>query len=361
MRRLTIACMLLALAGHGAAAAEPAAAVEMRLLAANLTPYVGEEVLVTLEIRTRQQPARPLRPFWPELAAATVEDLPFPPPQRGIDATGPFLLQQVRCALVPLHSGPLVLSGAGVESDAGRQEAAPLRLRVRSLPVRGRPDGFAGGVAHAELDLAAGGRGTREVVLTLRGHGALQRLPAPVPRLGAEEQLVLLAEERSGTAEGERQRSWRYLYLPGEERAGHLTFSLPLFDPQEGRYRTLRAGVQQASWFGVAAAVAAGSGAALLCWRYRRRRRMLTLEALLALRLGESANGLSRRQIRARLGGAGLSPALLTQLDTLWDAEDRRFAPGAPTAADLTQSRQRLARALRRARRKSIDKRRRIL
>lgn len=360
--RLLLALLLYAVlrAAPASAAGEPPP--DVRFLLSNSTPYAGEEVVLTLEVRYRQRPGGRMAVRWPPLDSCVVADLPPLPPRREESADGALLVESARRLLRPLTPGRLHLAG-GIELHEALLPAPPLALRVRPLPASGRPAAFAGAVGTVAMELAATGSGTREVALVLRGDAPLDVFPPPQPRLGRGERLIPLGETFSGEAGEVRERSWRYLYLPGEERCGKLAFTLAVFEPATGGYRLLQAELPQGKsgeWSPVTGMVAAAAvlGGLLLVVRTRRRRPS-SLEHLLAQTLGRPAGGLSRERILAGLRECGIAAATIAELERVWEAEERqRFAPLPRfSAAEDLAARQRKV-ALRLA--NDIDKYRRI-
>lgn len=316
----------------------------VRLLLSNSAPFVGEELVLTLEVRYRQRPGGQMTLRWPRLDGCVVTDLPSLPPRREEGADGSLLVENARRLLRPLTAGRLRLAG-GIELHGAYLPAPPLDLRVRSLPESHRPAAFTGAVGEMALELQAAGSGTREVEVTLRGNAPLDAFVLPEPRLGRKERLIALGETFSGEAGEVRQRHFRYLYLPGEGRRGRLAFTLAFFDPASQRYRLLQAALPQerrGHWTVTATLSAALVALLVILWR---RRRPASLEQLVARALGRPFRGLSRGQVLAALRQHGIPAAIVEDLAALWEAEDRRrFAPRSlPAPADLSVRRRTVA------------------
>lgn len=327
---------------------------QVRLLATNPAPFVGEEFILALEVRSAGRPGA-IAPRWPGLDPFAAVELPFPPPRRETDGTTTWLVQRAEQALIPLAPGTFTLSGAGVTTGTTFVPAAPINVRVRPLPVAGRPAGFAGAVGEVAMTLAAGGRGSREVILALHSHAPLDAFPLPTPHLDRTERLVLLSDTISGAAPGERQRTVRYLYLPGAERQGTLRFTLPLFHPHSEDYALLEAGIarRQSLLPWLAATLLLLPTTALFIWR-RRHPAPRSLPQVLTRLVGQPVSGLSRQQIATALQHRGIPPQLLDDLRQHWAAEDaRRFAPGAAT---MPPEERETAAGLARRLRKAVDK-----
>jgi hypothetical protein len=323
-------CLMMAttlLAGPSLAAEPP---VETRLLLSNPTPYVGEEVTLTLEVRYARHPGGLLAIRWPRFESCVTEELPPLPPRREEGSQEPVVVEAARRLVRPVAAGRLLFEG-GVDLRGRYLPAAPVTLRVRPLPAAGRPEGFAGAVGSVVLELQAAGVGTREVAVALRGNAPLDAFPPPLPALPRGERLVPLGDSLEGVAGGERTRTFRYLYLPGEGRRGELAFSLAVFDPAAASYRVLHASLDAPAdtgrpghWAAAGAALAAFA----LLWLRHRRRRPADLEQVLAGAMGRPTAGLPRETILEALRRRGATEASLAELVRFWEAGDRaRFAP----------------------------------
>lgn len=332
------------------------AAPQVRLLVSNPAPFVGEEFILALEVRTSGRPGA-IIPRWPGLDPFAASDLAFPPPRRETSGTTTWLVQRGEKSLIPLAPGTFTLTGAGVQAGGAFAPAAPVNIRVRPLPAHGRPTDFAGAVGEVAMTLSADGSGSREVALTLRGHAPLNAFPRPVSHLGSGERLVPLGESFSGAAPGERQRTWRYLYLPGAGREGELHFTLAIFHPQKEGYAALTAGIGRSftllPWLTGGLLLLATAAFACGWWRGRHPLPRSLPEVLTRL-VGQPASGLSRRQIERALRRRGVSSQLLSDLRHHWAAEDAaRFAPGvSPSLTQQCEAAAGLARRLR----KAVDK-----
>lgn len=345
---LLLSLLLFTVLWPAAAVAAGEAPPEVRFLLSNSAPFVGEEVVLTLEVRYRQRPGGRMAVRWPRLDGCVVADLPPLPPRREEGADGALLVESARRLLRPLAAGRLSLAG-GIELHQTFLPAPPLALRVRSLPAGGRPAAFTGAVGAVALELRADGSGTREVGVTLRGNAPLDAFPLPEPRLGRKERLIALGETLSGEAGEVRQRRFRYLYLPGEGRRGRLAFTLAVFDPASQRYQLLEAELlreMRGRWDAAPVIAALGAVLVTLLLMLRRRRRPSSLAHLVARALGRPVRGLSRAQLLAGLREYGIPAAIIEDLVGVWEAEDRRrFAPRTLSAApeDLFAMRRRVA------------------
>jgi hypothetical protein len=323
------------------------APLAVRLLVANSAPYAGEEVVLTMEVRHHGRPQGRPSVRWPLLDHFTVEELPSLPPRREEDETGTILVESARRLLRPLIPGRHTLSG-GVDLGGTFTAAPELELRVRPLPDRGRPPDFDGAVGEVDLELKAEGTGTREIAVILRGNAPLRAFASPRVAAGRDERLIPLGEVFSGVAGKARDRTFRYLFLPGDGRRGNLAASLPLFDPRTGRYRMLGASISDGSsgrgWAGLLAAMLLCAGA---WFTARRRKKDLSLEAALSRVLGRPSAGLCRERILAELGRAGVRKTVTAELAGLWEAEDRARFGGRSQAVETAEWRRRVAAGLR--------------
>ncbi|ALC17107.1 hypothetical protein DSOUD_2345 [Desulfuromonas soudanensis] len=336
--------VLLLLPSPGSAA--PLPLLEARLLVSNSAPYLGEEVILTLEVR--RQGALRERPSlaWPLLDDFLQEELPPLLPRRETTAEGEILVESGRTLLRPLKTGTLRLSGGGVSLGEDFIAAPPLRLRVRPLPEEGRPSDFSGAVGRYTLTLRGEGTGTREVRLEIGGTGVLSNVPAPRAAPGRGERLVFLGDDLSFTEET-ALRTLRYLYLPGEGEKGSLAFTLATFDPQEESYRLLSASLNPppGRWgaWALRILLPLAGVSALALWG-RQQRRNADLDYLLARLLGRAPRGLSRREIAATLMQSGVRTETWTALERLWEEEDLcRFGPVPRRGQNLRARRRRLA------------------
>jgi len=340
-----------------AGAEEPAS---VRLLLSNSAPYIGEEVVLTLEVRYRQRPGGTMAVRWPQLNGCISSELPPLLPRREEGMEGPLVVESARRLLRPLNAGRFNLSG-GIELRQQFLAAPPLSLRVRPLPTAGRPEAFAGAIGTAEMELRAAGTGSREVRLVLRGDAPLDTFPPPRADFGRNERLIALGEAFSGNDGGMRERTFRYLYMPGPARRGELAFRLDIFDPSTGTYRLLQAGLGEAAppppipprgWAGLLLAPL------LLLALLLRRRRRNSLDHLLRRFVGRPVDGLSRDAVVACLRRSGARDESVAALLSFWAAEDRdRFAPSPRTARKTSPP---LKRQVARQLANDIDKRRRI-
>lgn len=352
--------MAIVLAGLVWLAAAPAPAAhlpQLRLLSSDLVPWQGEEIVVTLEIRTTARPLGVMTPVWP-LLDNCAGDEPVLDPPRMEEGRPPQLVQTVRRAIRPLRPGPLILDTIGIRHHGKLLTAPPLTLRVRPLPTDGKPDDFGGAIGDLVLLLDAAGRGTREVRLTMTAAAPLDDFPAPRPFLGDDEHLIPLSDENTGHPPGQRSRVLRYLYLPGEGRRGALTFTLPFFHPETGHYRSARVAVDENyARYALSLLLIVLGGIPLLLWLAYLLGTPKTISGALQRILETSPTGIPRAELLTRLGGRGIPRSLLDELRRFWDECDR--AAFSPQPEDLPpRRRKRSERRLAKRLFKAVDKRR---
>jgi len=228
-------------------------------------PWVGQQVLYTVYLFTRQDinsvAARDLptfRGFW-------VRDVPQPQhlPTVMVPVGGEMYARVVvfQKALFPLRPGHYVLEPAAVdlitrvpeERFFGPAFLRPeqLLLRTPAMPIDVQPlppppPGFAGAVGQLALashveppQLRLGEAAT--LTLTLSGRGNVQGVAEP--RVAAPAGLRIFPPQQqgeesvAGTAV-EGKRTWSYVVIP--DRPGHAVLQIPripYFDPQAGQYR----------------------------------------------------------------------------------------------------------------------------
>lgn len=323
-----IVLFFMTISSAGVASADNLPAV--RLLLSNPAPYVGEEVVVTLEVRTAPRPQSAIVPIWPNLDSSASAELPTPPPR--LEEGQAVLVQIMQRAIRPLRSGRLPLISAGVSIAGHTYHAEPVELRVLPLPERGRPEGFAGAIGQVTMLLEAPGRGSREIHLLLSGHAALETFPPPQADPGAGERLILLDDATVGMAPQERTRTLRYLYLPGSNDRGRLVFRLPVFDPLAHDYVLLKAGINHVpTWLLRSTYLFSALLLLYLLVRtYRKSRTPRTVEEALERIIGRSPEQLCRDEIVEILRRRGADAHVLLDLAAYWQSSDsQRFAPDA--------------------------------
>ncbi len=324
--------------------ARPApAAIRARLLVSNPSPYIGEAIRLTLEIRRPAQVAAPLRPLWPALTDLLLVAEPPGQVRRLVDAPG-TVVEHLHRIVRPLRAGSLRVAGAAVLQGGRRTAIPPLTLHVRALPRRNRPPSFDGAVGRLGVsvrpDRAAG---TLEIVLT--GDADSRLLAAPRTSDTGRELLLLTSRERGRWPD--RQRLLRYR-LPAD---GRFRLSLSWFDPADGRYHRV---VHPRPFAWRPRHLALLPVLLLLAWAGRRGWRLRQLDRLLR----DDLAGLPYAERLEHLRRAGIEDRLLAELAAHWHRTDRRFAPDAPATGEKGRDRLRPPLRLRWKMAAGIDKRR---
>lgn len=349
--KLLLCLLLLTCAEAATAAASP----RVRLLSSTLTPYVGETLILQLEIDHPQLPRSASRYRWPELASFARRELPAAPLVRGTGRLQGHWIETVSLALTPLWPGDFSLAGAGIEVRGELLPASPLRLHARPLPGRGRPADFAGTVATLtpRLEQQAAGDGSKLLLLTLSGSGSLVDLALPEPELAPGVTLLRLSDHTAAATSGVQQRQIRYRLLNRLPLLDQVTFHFSYFDPTRQRYRQadVRHGTGVARLALTLLLLLAG-GAATWLAVHRWRRRPRTLVELLSRRLGHPVSGWSQQQLSQQL--VVHEPELVARLQHYWRRREQQLFSVA-TAADRSSLRA-TERELLRSLRKSIDK-----
>jgi hypothetical protein len=232
-------------------------------------PYVGEQVLYTVHLYTREEVLAATAREIPTFKGFWVRDIPQPQrlPTDLVDFGGErysraVLLQK---ALFPLRPGRYVVEPSAMDlmvrtverrffgPPVSRPEQLLLRTQpkvVAARPLPPAPSGFGGAVGRMSLAARVEPREIRlgeaaTLTLTLAGEGNLQGIEPP--RVAAPAGLALLppqqggGEEVAGT-EVHGSRTWSFVVIP--KRSGRYTLSvpeIPYFDPESGQYRTASA------------------------------------------------------------------------------------------------------------------------
>ncbi len=213
--------------------------------------FVGEQVLYRLRILTRDDVVEVdwLEP--PSFPGFRAERLPGSPQPARAGADPRYRVREEHRALFAEHAGEHALHVAGLRCRLrdGSQVVAQVpdaQLRVRDLPLVGRPDGFAGLVGPLALRVQATPRelslgGSVRVEILLQGHGNLWDAPEPLAEAAVPGGAELFRERPQLTLEkGPRllvRRRFAYDLVP---RAPGLLALPPVridyFDPETGSY-----------------------------------------------------------------------------------------------------------------------------
>jgi hypothetical protein len=231
-----------------------------------LNPVVGQQVLYTVYLFTRNDVAAISTTSMPTFKGFWTRDIPQPQhlPTDMVEYDGQrygrvVLLQK---ALFPLRAGRHNLEPTEMDvlvrtvdrsffgPPMAQNQQAHLRtpsMDVDVQPLPPAPSGFSGAVGRMSMTARVEPQEVRigdaaTVTLTLSGEGNLQGVPSP--QLPEQPGLTVLApqqqsnEQVAGTVvRGER--TWRYVVVPEKPGTYDLRLpALPYFDPQAGQYRT---------------------------------------------------------------------------------------------------------------------------
>ena len=233
-------------------------------------PVVGQQVLYTVYLFTREDIAAispsgvpPFRGFW-------VQDIPIPqqPPMEMVEIDGRRygrvpLLQK---ALFPLRPGHYAIEPAAIDLTVERYDRSfffgpavsrPQTVRLKTegqtldvQPLPPAPPGFTGAVGQVSLSarleppqLRLGEAAT--LTVELAGRGNLQGLPEP--KMATPPGLTVYPPQQEGKEEiagtlVRGRRSWSYVVVP--DRTGHYRIEPPsvtFFDPESRQYRVAAA------------------------------------------------------------------------------------------------------------------------
>ncbi len=228
-------------------------------------PVVGQQVLYTIYLYTRENVAGISLNGIPTFRGFWVRDIPLPQqlPTEMIDLDGRRYgrVPLLKKALFPLRPGPYRVEPATIDLAVERYDrsfffgpavAHPEGVRLQTAaqtvdvqPLPPAPPGFGGAVGQISLSAQLEPQAVRlgdAATLTVRltGVGNLQGVQEP--RLKAPPGLTLLPPQQEGKDDVNGSavrgtRIWRYAVVPG--RAGRFTLDSPkitYFDPAERRY-----------------------------------------------------------------------------------------------------------------------------
>ena len=316
---LTLNCLLGV--SFTADAEEPA--VTARLLVSNPSPYLGEEIDLLLEVTYHRHPGGRTRFNWPNLDNFVSADQSDIRSQRSRDSQN-RLVETLYRRIRPIKTGKISLQNATVRAGRLNITLAPLTLRVRPLPITGRPDQFNNQVGTYRLKLAADGSGPREISLHI--YDSNQLAPLPVirswPDIGGE---LIRLETRTRPTEGEgREHILRYFFTPEHAETGVLRFSLSFFDPQQHNYLEIETGpVPESSVWPLVGIVIGGifmfTFIAALFWF---KRRPGTIDGCLEYLCRRPVAGLARENIQKQVD-CYLDPDGREALQRYWESEDK--------------------------------------
>jgi hypothetical protein len=233
-------------------------------------PVVGQQVLYTIYLLTREDIANIAPTGLPAFKGFWVQDIPIPqhPPMEMVELGGRRYgrVPLIQKALFPLRSGAFAIEGAALDLTVehydrsfffgpaiARPETVRLRTEGQTLnvqPLPPAPPGFAGAVGQLALTARLEPRQLRlgeaaTLTVQLAGSGNLQGLPEP--KVTAPAGLTLYPPQQEGkdeiagtTVRG--RRSWSYVVVPGRPGSYRLEAPrVPYFDPVSREYRTATA------------------------------------------------------------------------------------------------------------------------
>jgi len=257
--------------------------VFLRVSTDNQSPWMGEQVILTYKIYTRRQISLPSAMVQPSLPGFWTEDLlkdekQYRQTEETINGSKYVVVEFKRIAAFPQKTGELSIPAFEVEVAARVQSqrrtgdpffdnffggsffntyqdipvtlrSQPLTLKVRALPLTGRPAGFSGAVGSftfsGEVDrtqLSTNDALTIKYVLS--GTGNLMMAEAPEVGFPSDFEVYdprvsdRFTANRSGLS---GSRSFEYIAIPrvpGSFGIKEMTFSY--FDPSSDRYKTIR-------------------------------------------------------------------------------------------------------------------------
>jgi hypothetical protein len=233
-------------------------------------PVVGQQVLYTIYLFTREDIANIAPAGLPAFKGFWVQDIPIPqhPPMEMVELDGRRYgkVPLIQKALFPLRAGAFPIEGATLDLTVDHYDRSiffgPASLRPETVrlhtegqildvqPLPSAPPGFAGAVGQLALtarlepsQLRIGEAAT--LTVQLAGTGYLQGLPEP--KVTVPTGLTLYPPQREGRDEiagtaVRGRRSWSYVVVPG--RAGSYQLDpprVPYFDPVSREFRTATA------------------------------------------------------------------------------------------------------------------------
>jgi hypothetical protein len=254
----------------------------LRVSVDNHSPWQGEQVIISYKIYTRRQISLPNAMVQPSLPGFWTEDLlknekQYRQTEENISGSKYIVVEYKRIAAFPQKSGELTIPAFEIEVAARVQtqrrtgdpffdnffggsffnsyqdipvkiKSSPLSLKVKQLPLTGRPAGFSGAVGQYTFK----GEADRESLstndaLTLRytisGSGNLMMIEDPQPIFPTDFEVYEprisdnIQASRAGVS---GSRSFEYIAIPrvpGSFGLKEMTFSY--FDPASDRYKTV--------------------------------------------------------------------------------------------------------------------------
>jgi hypothetical protein len=206
--------------------------------------YVGQAIELRIGAEAAGERPEVILPAIPDTDVAPIDTSLSPLLSSGIgDEVTERNLFITRFRLIPRRAGPLKIPPVRVRLGARKGASAPLQIDVRSLPARGRPPEFLGGVGSMTVEAVAEPVRVRlgqDLSYTIRITGPAARGMTAAPDLArfAGLPLDLQIEPLSNTAD-DSPPSRRFRYRLRPLRPGEATLppvSIGSFDPESGRY-----------------------------------------------------------------------------------------------------------------------------
>lgn len=240
----------------------------------NKRPYIGEQVTLTFKFYQAENLWEQPSLVWPEFGGFTIEDLPPNKRSNKIINGKQYRVTEIKRALFPITAGEIVIGSPRLvikdnifdsfrdpfnmfsrnrrrKRPTGPKEltAEPLKLTVRPLPVKGKPDNFAGAVGKYRIRVVTDkdSVGVDEPItmkVTLSGVGNIKSLPAlslpDMPDFRVYESGKTESINNSG-GNVSGSKTFEQAVLPvtsGQFQIPAIAFSF--FNPEKGRYRTIK-------------------------------------------------------------------------------------------------------------------------
>ncbi len=223
----------------------------LRTVIDNPSPWIGQQITVTLYLYTRLRNVQSLQSpttdgFWVQDLLGTSPPPPTTQVVRGI----PFNVHILkRFAAFPVRAGALTIGPASVTMIGGgslfgpaqelRRNGVALTVNVRALPQNTPSDAFVGEyTAEAVLEPSTVRTGeAATITLTIRGTGSLRDARVAFPNMPGLRADAPGIDDRDLTTNDlvMSERRFRWLVVP--ERPGRFVipdFALPVFDPARG-------------------------------------------------------------------------------------------------------------------------------
>jgi hypothetical protein len=249
------------------------------------------------------------------------------------------LVETISRRIRPLQSGILPLQHAVIRTGSSSFTLPPLTLRVKPLPVTGRPNLFDNQIGSYRLAIEADGTGPREIILHIFDSNRLSPVPKVLSWTGAGEKLIPIATTTVPVENKGREHTVRYYYIPGEGETGDLRFSLKAFDPRQRTYievETKAAEIQTSN--SLATLILSGTVLILIgLVLYRLKRPPQTINSCLDKLCRRPTKGLSREKIQTSLQHT-LDQDGLEVLQRYWQNEDElRYHKNRPSDEAATK------------------------